>query len=57
MEEKTTVEKRTTVIPDPAQPASTNINIDQTGDAQVQRNEPGGTTVRETTVEERTRRG
>lgn len=62
MEEKTTVEKRTTVVPDPAGTAgdagSTNINIDaNTGATTVQRNEPAPrqTTVTETTVERTTR--
>lgn len=62
MEERTTVEKRTTVVPDPAvtveTPGSTNVNIDtDTGATTVQTNEPTGreTTVRETTVEKTTR--
>ena len=61
MEERTTVERRTTVVPDPAagEGGSTNINIDtNTGATTVQRNEPTTreTTVRETTVERTTTR-
>ncbi len=62
MEERTTVEKRTTVVPDPAvtveTPDSTNINIDPgTGATTIQTNEPARreTTVTETTVERTTR--
>lgn len=56
MEERTTVEKRTTVTNDPARGGSTNVNVDPvTGDTHVQVNEPQTTTVRETTVEETTR--
>ena len=58
MEERTTVEKRTTVVPDPAvtveTPGSTNVNIDtDTGATTIQTNEP---TRRETTVTETTER-
>ncbi len=60
MEERTTVERRTTVIPDPAAtvetPDSTNVNIDPDTDATtVQTNDPARreTTVRETTVEKK----
>ncbi len=60
MEERTTVERRTTVIPDPAgtveTPDSTNVNIDpDTGATTVQTNDPARreTTVRETTVEKK----
>lgn len=57
MDERTTVEKRTTVVPDPAQPGSTNVNVDpNTGDTHVQVNEPGTVTVRETTTEKTTTR-
>jgi len=63
MEERTTVEKRTTVVPDPAvpveTPGSTNINVDtDTGATTVQANEPvrRETTVTETTIERTTRR-
>ncbi len=62
MEERTTVEKRTTVVPDPAvtveTPGSTNINVDPaTGATAIQTNEPARreTTVTETTVVRRTR--
>ncbi len=62
MEERTTVEKRTTVVPDPAvtveTPGSTNINVDPTtGATTIQTNEPARreTTVTETTVEKTTR--
>jgi len=62
MEERTTVEKRTTVVPDPPvtveTPGSTNINVDPaTGATTVQTNEPARreTSVTETTVERRTR--
>ena len=62
MEERTTVEKRTTVVPDPAvtveTPGSTNINVDPaTGATTIQTNEPARreTTITETTVETRTR--
>lgn len=55
MEERTTVEKRTTVVPDPTA-GSTNVNVDpDAGDTEVQVNEPSTTTVRETTVEKTTR--
>jgi len=62
MEERNTVEKRTTVVPDPAAPVetpgSTNVNIDPaTGATTIQTNEPARreTTVTETTVEKTTR--
>lgn len=62
MDERT-VEKRTTVVPDPAvpveTPGSTNVNIDtDTGATTVQTNEPARreTTVTETTVQRTTRR-
>ena len=59
MEERTTVEKRTTVVPEePAEGGSTNINIDgKTGATTIQTNEPTPkhATVRETTVERTTR--
>lgn len=60
MEERTTVEKRTTVVPAaPVEtPGSTNINIDPgTGATTIQTNEPSRreTTVTETTVERTTR--
>lgn len=58
MEERTTVEKRTTVIPGETEAGSTNINIDgKTGTTTIQQNEPARreTTVRETTVEKTTR--
>ena len=58
MEERTTVEKRTTVIPADEDAGSTNINIDgTTGATTIEKNEPGPrqTTVRETTVERNTR--
>lgn len=62
MEERTTVEKRTTVVPGPAltveTPGSTNINIDPaTGATTIQTNEPvrRETTVTETIVERKTR--
>ena len=61
MEERTTVEKRTTVVSDPADtvesPGSTNVNIDtDTGATTVQTNEPvrPQTTIRDTTIEKRT---
>jgi hypothetical protein len=62
MEKRTTVERRTTVVPDPVddveKAGSTNVNIDpNSGVTNIQRNEPERreTTVRETTVERTTR--
>ena len=62
MEERTTVEKRTTIVADEvdeaAEPGSTNINIDgNTGATTIQKNEPAPRekVVRETTVEKTTR--
>ena len=58
MEERTTVEKKTTVTPATAEPgATTNINVDESGATTVQTNDPAGSgaTVRETTVERTTR--
>jgi len=59
MEERTTVEKRTTVVPDEVdEGGSTNINIDSnTGATTIQQNDPAPRekVVRETTVEKTTR--
>ncbi len=59
MEERTTVEKRTTVVPDESEGAgTTNVNIDgTTGATTIETNGPAPrqTTVRETTVERTTR--
>jgi len=59
MEERTTVEKRTTVVPDEVdEGGSTNINIDSnTGATTIQKNDPAPRekVVRETTVEKTTR--
>lgn len=58
MGEHTTVERRTTVVPEPAIEGTTNVNIDaNTGATTVQHEEPvtRETTVRETTVERTTR--
>lgn len=59
MEERTTVEKRTTVVPaEPDSAGTTNINIDgATGATTIEKSEPAPrqTTVRETTVERTTR--
>jgi hypothetical protein len=57
MEERTTVEKKTTVTPAAPDPGTvTNINVDETGATTVQTDDPtGSTTVRETTVERTTR--
>ena len=58
MEERTTVEKRTRIVPDAGAADSTNINIDaNTGATTVETNEPAPrkTTVEETTVERTTR--
>lgn len=62
MEERTTVERRTTVVPDHdvvEDAGSTNINVDtDTGATTIERNEPTTreTVVRETTTERTTRR-
>lgn len=57
MGEHTTVERRTTVVPEPAAEGTTNVNIDaNTGATTVQHDEPvRETTVRETTVERTSR--
>lgn len=58
MDERTTVEKRTTVVSaEPAESGSTNVNIDtDTGATTIQTNEPAPRqTARETTVERTTR--
>lgn len=59
MEERTTVERRTTVVPDEVdEGGSTNVNIDaNTGATTIQHNDPAPRekVVRETTVEKTTR--